>query len=66
MIAGIYTRGEPTDNQQFRENTANRAQMLNADLHPPLTLCSCCGVRRNTRTGKFGKSGRFVCHGCRK
>jgi hypothetical protein len=66
MIAGIYTRGEPTANEIFRANTSNRAQMLNADIHPPLSRCICCGKRRNTKTGKFSKAGRFVCHGCRK
>ena len=64
MIAGIYTRGEPTANQQFRENTEKRGQMLNADLHPMLTLCGWCGVRRNTASGKFTKHNKFKCHGC--
>ena len=66
MMYGIYTRGEPTANEQFRINTENRAQMLNADLHPALTRCDWCGKRRNTASGKFTKRGNFKCHACSK
>lgn len=61
----IYTRGEPSANQQFRNNTDLRNKMLNADLHQRLERCVCCGKRRNMRTGNV-KAGKFICHGCNR
>lgn len=29
-----------------------------------LSLCCSCGKRRTSATGKFRKSGAFVCNGC--
>lgn len=62
----LYTRGEPTANQQFRLNTEKRvAQMVGVTSTPKKCRCIRCDKLRTESTGRHGKSG-FVCHGCRR
>ena len=64
MIAGIYTRGEPVSNEQFRGSTERHNKMVGVNFIPGLAMCICCGKRKTAITGKFSRTGKFVCHGC--
>jgi transposase-like protein len=50
---------------KFRSDTEN-SKMVGASVVPARTRCGSCEVMRTTKTGKFRKSGRFVCHHCSK
>lgn len=55
----IYTRGEPTANQLFRENTEKVAgSMANV-------TCVCCKRMRTAATGRETQAG-FMCGMCGK
>lgn len=63
----LYTRGEPASNHQFRANTEKRAgQMIGVTTTPARALCRCCGKMRTAVTGKYSKSGKFICGMCHK
>ena len=62
----IYTRGEPTANQLFRENTAKTAgSMANVNRIPSLKRCVCCKRMRTAVTGRETQAG-FLCGMCGK
>lgn len=65
MVAGIYTRGEPTANQQFRDNAAKAGQMLGVRQVPKRCKCVRCEKQRTEATGRHTKAG-FVCGMCGK
>ena len=66
MSAGIFAPGEPAHSARFRADTQTHASMAWVNTIPEMATCICCGKRRTAKTGKFSKSGRFRCHGCRK
>lgn len=60
----IYTRGEPTANQLFRENTDKTAgSMANVTRIPSLKRCVCCKRMRTAVTGRETQAG-FLCGMC--
>ena len=62
----IYTRGEPTANQQFRENTEKVAgSMANVTRIPSMKKCVCCKRMRTAATGRETRAG-FLCGMCCK
>lgn len=63
MNSGIYTKGEPTANQQFRDNTAKAGQMLGVRQVPKRCKCISCGKQRTEATGRHTSAG-FVCGMC--
>ena len=61
----IYTRGEPTANQLFRENTDKTAgSMANVTRIPSLKRCVCCKRMRTAVTGRETQAG-FLCGMCK-
>ncbi len=62
----IYSRGEPTANQQFRENTEKVAgSMANVTRIPSMKKCVCCKRMRTAATGWDTQAG-FMCGMCSK
>lgn len=49
-----------------RSTAESHKKMAGITCLPSMTLCCRCGKRRTTATGKFKKSGAFVCHSCGK
>ncbi len=42
----------------------SHSKMAGINHIPALSLCCSCGKRRTSSTGKFKRSGAFVCNGC--
>lgn len=61
----IYTRGEPTANHKFRDNTGKDGRMLGVRQVPKRCKCVCCLKLRTEETGKQTRAG-FVCGMCGK
>ena len=61
----IYTRGEPTANNEFRASTAkNAGSMVLVNKIPKLCRCIRCEKLRTARTGKHTSAG-FICGMCK-
>lgn len=62
-MSDLYHPSLRTSQDKFQAATDKR-NMLGVAGIPERTACTNCGKRRTTATGKFTKSGRFICVMC--
>lgn len=62
-MTDLYHRSTPVAQAKFRDNTAKRAVMLNAQIVPKRCRCVRCAKMRTEATGRQTESG-FVCGMC--